>query len=170
MEHIWTIENWVDVLDYDNKTYRTGLRLVFDNGVDPILRNACKTFSAWLRKEYFFPVRVPIYFKNKLKLRCQDGDLTYGTFLEPSSYDIEPYIRVAVGDFPKLCSEWGDDEATYYVYNLMAHELTHYFQWINGLKLTPIGRERQATAYAQYITDEYAEQTNTKQSEDGSLP
>lgn len=39
----------------------------------------------------------------------------------------------------------------------MAHELTHYFQWINALKLTPIGRERQANAYARYITDEYAE-------------
>ena len=39
----------------------------------------------------------------------------------------------------------------------IAHELTHYFQWINALKLTPIGQERQATKYARYILDEYAE-------------
>lgn len=39
----------------------------------------------------------------------------------------------------------------------IAHELTHYFQWINSLQLTPIGEERQAARYAGYILDEYAE-------------
>lgn len=38
----------------------------------------------------------------------------------------------------------------------MEHELTHYFQWVNSLNLTPIGQERQATKYARYIMDEYA--------------
>ena len=33
----------------------------------------------------------------------------------------------------------------------------YFFQWINALKLTPIGQERQATNYARYILDEYAE-------------
>ena len=37
------------------------------------------------------------------------------------------------------------------------HELTHYFQWINALELTPIGMERQATKYARYVLDDYAE-------------
>ena len=39
----------------------------------------------------------------------------------------------------------------------MAHELTHYFQWINSIKLTPIGKERQATNYADYVLEDYAE-------------
>lgn len=33
----------------------------------------------------------------------------------------------------------------------------YFFQWINALKLTPIGQERQATNYARCILDEYAE-------------
>ncbi|MCL2670548.1 MAG: hypothetical protein FWF10_00740 [Clostridiales bacterium] len=43
-----------------------------------------------------------------------------------------------------------------YLFSL-AHELTHYFQWINGIQLTEIGEERQATCYANWILDEYAE-------------
>ncbi|MCE0554415.1 hypothetical protein LQK80_24240 [Bacillus thuringiensis] len=39
----------------------------------------------------------------------------------------------------------------------IAHELTHYFQWINDIRLTRIGYERQATAYSGYIIDEYKE-------------
>ena len=37
----------------------------------------------------------------------------------------------------------------------VAHELTHYFQWVNGLELTAIGEERQAAYYADIIIDEY---------------
>ena len=155
--HIWTIENWMKVLNYDVKHYRKGLRFIFDDGVDPFLRCACKDFAVWLRKEYNFPVRIPVYFKNKQQLRCIDGDLAYGTFFEPCSYEDEPYIRIAVGDFQKLCAEWGEDDAVFSVFKTITHELTHYFQWINGLKLTPRGKERQATAYSQFVIDEYAE-------------
>ena len=35
--------------------------------------------------------------------------------------------------------------------------VTHYFQWINSIKLTPIGKERQATNYADYVLEDYAE-------------
>ena len=57
----------------------------------------CKKFTKWMRSEYFFPIRVPIYFKNKVKLKCLDGDLAYGTCFLPDSYKDEPYIRIAVG-------------------------------------------------------------------------
>lgn len=101
--HIWTIEKWIKNLSYDKTAYRKGLRLVFDKNVDAELCSACKHFAAWMRKEYFFPIRIPIYFKNKKKLRCLDGDLADGTFFEPISYADEPYIRIAVGDFNELC-------------------------------------------------------------------
>ena len=155
--HIWTIENWVKILDYDNITYRTGLRLRFDENVDGELRSACKHFATWMRKEYFFPIRIPIYLKNKRKLRCIDGDLAYGTFFEPTSYKDEPYIRIAVGDFCESCQKFGKENAILSVLEIISHELTHYFQWINELELTSIGKERQATMYARYIVSEYVE-------------
>lgn len=39
----------------------------------------------------------------------------------------------------------------------LAHELTHYFQYINQLELTRIGEERQATVYSDYILSDYDE-------------
>ena len=78
-------------------------------------------------------------------------------FFEPISYADEPYIRIAVGDFNELCRKWGRENAIFFILKVMSHELTHYFQWINGLKLTSIGKERQATMYSEYIVSEYAD-------------
>lgn len=157
MEHIWTLENWEKNFDLMDPAHRTGLRLRFDKGTDPEVRRACLEFSAFLRREYFFPVRVPVYLKNKKKIKCLDGDLAYGTFFRPDSYRVEPYIRIAVGDYPILCEKWGKGSALTAVLLTFSHELTHYFQWINALDLTPVGQERQAKKYARYILDEYAE-------------
>ena len=113
MDHIWTIENWEQNIDLMEEGHRTGFRLRFDSGIDPEVRRACKEFAAFLRKEYFFPLRVVAYIKNKKKIRAMDGDLVYGTF-------------------------WSmEDDYT--------------------VELTPIGMERQATKYARYVLDDYAE-------------
>jgi predicted SprT family Zn-dependent metalloprotease len=53
-------------------------------------------------------------------------------------------------------AKWGKDDALARILATIAHELTHYFQWINNLKLTPMGRERQANQYAGFILAEYA--------------
>lgn len=107
--------------------HRTSLRIRFDKDIDSEVRRSCKEFVSFLRKEYFFPLRVVIYVKNVKKLIAMDGDKVYGTFWSMNDdYSVEPHIRVAAGDY-------------------------------NALKLTPIGQERQATKYARYILDEYAE-------------
>ena len=88
-----------------------------------------------------------------------DGDSVIGSFFEPFTYDFEPYIRIATGDYRELLESDGRDRAISSILISIAHELTHYFQWINGLtsKLTPIGIERQATMYSHFIVDEYTE-------------
>ena len=55
-----------------------------------------------------------------------------------------------------LANHLGKDNALASILLSLAHELTHYYQWINNIQLTPTGRERQATKYANYIIDEYA--------------
>lgn len=49
----------------------------------------------------------------------------------------------------------GVDGATKAILLSVAHELTHYYQWINHLGLTQIGAERQATVYSYYVVDDY---------------
>lgn len=158
MYHIWTIEDWERNIDLTREGHRTSLRMRFDKDVDGEVRRACKEFAVFLRREYFFPIRIVVYIKNKSKITAMDGDKVYGTFWSiEDDYTVEPYIHVAAGDYNELCAKWGKESALTAILLTMAHELTHYFQWINSLKLTPIGQERQATKYARYVLDEYAE-------------
>lgn len=152
--HIWCLENWKKYISHE---CRSGIRIRFDADIDDEVRRSCKEFGKWMRYEYYFPIRVPVYIKNSTYVRANDGDLVYGTFFRPNEYSVEPYIRIAAGDYAKMNIEWGKDAALAAILKTMAHELTHYFQWINNLKLTPIGEERQATQYSRFILDEYAE-------------
>ena len=162
--HIWTIEKWFRHLNYDQSNYRTGLRLRFDQKVHPEIKRAIKSFCKWIRSEYSFPVRVPIYVKTAKYIKAQDGEMVSATFLGPIDKSQEPYIRIASGDVSELLNTLDiytsvpqRDNALAGILGLIAHELTHYFQWINGIELTEKGCERQAKAYVDYILDEYKE-------------
>lgn len=154
--HIWTIENWEKYLDrIENR--RTGLRFKYESSIDSELKREFKEFANWMKSEYYFPLRMPIYVKNRKFIKAVDGDSVVGTFFEPFSYSDEPYIKIAVGDYNDLKETLGKNKALEALFLTVAHELTHYYQWINHLPLTPIGRERQATRYSQFIVDEYFE-------------
>ena len=155
--HIWMLEKWEKHYDLSDKKHRIGLRTRFEKGVDPEVRGACLRFCAWLRTEYFFPIRIPIYFKKSEYIKAKDGDLVSATFWGPLDKQVEPYARIATGDYQKMKEKRGRDNALASILMSVAHELTHYFQWINDIELTEIGSERQATNYARIILDEYAD-------------
>lgn len=140
-----------------NNNFRSGLRLKFDSDVHCEVRQACKEFCKWLRSEYYFPIRVPVYIKSVERIKALDGDLVCATFFEPFNRDVEPYIKVATGYYNDLIKKFGKDKAVLSIIRPIEHELTHYFQWVNDIKLTIIGEERQASAYANFIMDEYGE-------------
>ena len=153
--HIWTIDNWKKNL-HDDILRRTGIRFRYDKSVHPEVKRACSQFANWLRSEYYFPLRILIYIKGSKTIHTKDGDNVVGSFFEPFSYLDEPYIRIATGDYDELTQNFGKDNALASILLSLAHELTHYYQWINNIQLTPIGRERQATIYSNYIIDEYS--------------
>lgn len=152
---LWTMKKWVQ--RYDTSCIRHGVRLRCDKEIDPEVRRACKEFCQWLRMEYEFPMRVPIYLKNSALIKAMDKEMVSATFFGPYDKYQEPYIRVAAGDYQELLKKRGKDNALASYLHSIAHELTHYFQWLNGIELTPIGTERQAGRYAGLILDKYAE-------------
>ena len=164
-KHIWTIEKWMSNPAINNANRRNGLRLRIEKEVDPRLKSGCLEFAKWLRKEYFFPSRVHIYIKARKRIRAMDGEYVCGTIFLPENYNFEPYIKVATGDFLELCEKRGVSNAINQILLCIAHELTHYYQWINSLNLTIIGEERQATRYSYYVLDEY----RTGGTRDGSV-
>ena len=80
-----------------------------------------------------------------------------GTFFEPLQHTIEPYIRIATGDYEELKEEIGRDQALASILTVIAHELTHYFQWINGIQKTERDSECQARRCAKKLLKKYAE-------------
>ncbi len=155
--NIWEKTCWES--KYCNSDIRTGLRLKSDKGVDAEVKRACKDFCKWLRKKYCFPVRVPVYLKSSYRIKSKDGDTVCGTFFEPDNACVEPYIRIATGDYNELVEKWGKDNALASILIVIAHELTHYFQWINDVDLTENGYDRQAINYSKSILYEYAQTT-----------
>lgn len=151
--NIWRCDRWKEI--YQGHEIRSGLRLRFDTGVDEDVKNALKDFAKYLRKEYIFPIRVPIYVRYTMKIMARDGDLVNGTFLGPYDKLEEPYIRIAVGDYCQEKLKRGKGEAVISYFYVIAHELTHYFQWLNQIEITEIGKERQATRWADIIVKNY---------------
>ena len=108
-----------------------------------------------IRLEIWNPCRLEE--ENWSAPRFEAGTVLRTFWSMEDDYTVEPYIRVAAGDYLDLCEKWGKDSALTAILLTIGHELTHYFQWINALELTLMGMERQATKYARYVLDDYAE-------------
>lgn len=154
--NIWEDNTWHTYINAENSDFRSGLRLRFDAGVDGDVRSACIKFAKWLRREYSFPVRIPIYVKSSERIKAHDGDMVCGTFFWPHSTTDEPYARIATGDYRYLCGLWGENDAIASVLWSLAHELTHYFQWLNQIEQSEIDEEKQAERTANEVMGRYA--------------
>lgn len=155
--NIWKSSNWRNNLEICNQERRKGLRFRFQKDVNKEVRRACIDFGNWLRKEFDFPIRIFVFFKSTPHIKAFDGEFVSATFFEPFSKADEPYIRIATGDYQQMVEEWGEDDALAAILGSVAHEITHYFQWINDIRLTDVGLEKQATHYRKKIITEYAQ-------------
>ena len=93
----------------------------------------------------------------------------FGDFFGPIDLHEEPYIRIAVGDYEDLLRERfhgdiqeGKDNALAAILCSIAHELSHYFQWIKDQEAwceleDHTKYERQAAYYAREIVRDYAD-------------
>ena len=59
---------WINII-YKEKyqdSKKRGLRLRFEKSVDLDIRNQCISFCQWLRKNYYFPIRIYIYLYDNI--------------------------------------------------------------------------------------------------------
>ena len=149
------MKKWVDY--YRIHSCRSGILIRFEKGVDPEVKRAIQEMTKWLRQEYVFPKRVKVYVFARYSIKASNGEQVCGTFFRPADRDIEPYIRISTGDYPKLLTERGKDNALAAILFTLLQQFTYYFQWLNNLDLTLIGETRQATNHARKILSLYAE-------------
>ena len=154
--HIWTLERWKRYIDSSGISLQSRIRVISDSGINEDLKQSCRNFILWVKAEYYFPVPLCVKIKKQPVLKTQDGEGAVGTFWEPTDNTTLPYIRIAVGDYPELLEAEGRDDAIATILTVIAHEMTHYFQWLNAIPLTDRGRERQAVQYSHFIIHEYS--------------
>jgi hypothetical protein len=136
---------------------RTGLRLRSEAGVHPEVRSVCIKFCKWLRTQIDFPVRVVIYLKKDYQIMNRTTkQMATATFLAPYEKDVEPYIRIATGDYDELIIERGKADALYAMLDTIAHEIIHYQQWLEERKMS---EEEAEEGYK--MVDMYAETINS---------
>ena len=124
---------------------RTGLRIRGQRG-QPEVREALKRFAKWLRQEYEFPIRVPVYLSKNRYITAIDGDECSASFFGPYERDVEPYIRIATGDYDELLAKSGKYVALGTYMCSLAHEVLHYQQWVAVGRAHERGVARKAAA------------------------
>ncbi|MEK4031395.1 hypothetical protein MKZ02_23320 [Pseudobacillus sp. FSL P4-0506] len=137
-----------------DEVLRNGLRVRCEQGVHPEVRRACLEFGKWMRKEFDFPIRVVVYLKKDYQIKnITTKELVSATFFAPYDKTQEPYIRIATGDYLELLEELGQDNALASILGSIAHEVGHYYQWVDNKDLD----EDEAEDYGEYMLDLYAQ-------------
>lgn len=95
------------------------------------VRAALIRFARWLRCKYDFPIRVPVYLSPEKEIRTIHGNKVSASFFAPFDRNVEPYIRIATGDYEDLKRERGRDNALAAFITSLSHEIIHYRQWID---------------------------------------
>ena len=144
MKDLWKID-WPD-------SRNGGIYLRFSKNVDKELRSVIMAFSRWLRWYYHFPIKVMVYVKDAPYILTQvNKERGVASIFLPYDKSECPYIRLATGDYNDLVKEKGETNAKCSIICSMAHEITHYYQWLRDDELD----ETQATRKAIKIVYKY---------------
>ena len=149
---------WFEIKDkkqYVNETFKSGIELFFNKKIDSGLKKSCKRFIKWLKTKYYFPILVEIHFKTTDRVEAENGEKLYGLFFGPYDKEYQSYIRIATGEYKDDCANKGRDNARVYILHTIAHELSHYFQWIQYGWKDKKKDEKEASECADYIIDCY---------------
>ena len=110
-------------------TVRKGLRIRI-NKSNAEIANHFKLFAAWLRKHYDFPIRLPVYLSDKKYVVDKEGESCVSIFFAPYDNQVEPYIKIATGDFQDLVEERGKESAVFDILFSFALDIKKYQKWL----------------------------------------
>jgi hypothetical protein len=130
---------------------RTGLHIRGHRG-HPEVRGALIRYAKWLRQNYEFPIRVPVYLLPGEFVTTIHGSRCSASFFAPWERTVEPYIRIATGDYPALRKSIGRDNALAGYLQSLSHEVVHYLQWTSTGEVWEKGVVRRART----MIDRYA--------------
>lgn len=134
---------------------RKGLRIRSNPNIEFEIKHSIHIFGKWMRKNFEFPIRVVVYLKEEENIVTSTGEKVSATFFALYQKNVEPYIRIATGDYEEMIRDCNEGVAVYPYLRSMAHEIVHYQQWWEDRPFD----EEEAEGRADSIVDQFIEQT-----------
>lgn len=157
---------WIDI-EY-KKTYKEsplrGLRLSSSKKTNSTLRLECFKFCKWLRKHYWFPIRVRVHLLSYEDFCTFDTERKTAIFWYPLTWDEKPnekrnnpVVYIATGKYEKRSKRHGTKDTLCNYFFDIVHELTHYFQWYfyEFDKRTDRSLEIEANRWGYWLVSQY---------------
>ncbi len=150
--------SWIDKEDrkyYKDSAKASGIRYKFynyGNDFDEHTMEAVKKFIVFLRKKYYFPIRLNILFCDTQAFRHHiDNHTYYGAFYSMDDEKRKIYPRISIASKVTKNNTLED------ILFALAHEITHYYQWyfLEEDKRTSRSLEIEANKWSRYIVDLY---------------
>lgn len=144
------------------KSIESGIVFIYDKRVNKEVKRACVNFQKWLSKNIFFPVKLYVYIRNSEHVKTTKGESVVGRLSVPKNYkNIENgdvFAEISVGDYKKLLNTKNKSVALADILDPIAHEIIHYFQWINNeiIGYLPYFKEKDAIKYSTKLLLEYS--------------
>ena len=113
-----------------NDELRNGLRIRCSSDVNFKIKGISIEFGKWLRKKYKFPNRVVIYIRNSYIYKTKQNSEFTASFFAPYNRESGSFIRIKVGQYKLQDDMEENSEMLMLVLESIAHEITHYQQWI----------------------------------------
>jgi hypothetical protein len=118
----WECKQYKNI--YRNTINEGGISIYFGKSPSD-LKKAIDKFITWLETNYDFPVKIYIDFVYKNYLKMRSGRKVNGKFCWLDTHD-DVEIIIPIKEYPKK----RDLED---IMGSLAHELTHYMEWINNI-------------------------------------
>ena len=132
-----------------------GVYLHFAKGIDCELKQKIMAFCRWMRRNYVFPIKLEIFISDDPYIvNSQTGEKVSATIFLPNDKS-SSLARVSTGNYLKDIEKIDQFSADCNVLASIAHEVTHYFQWLRDE--SPELSERQAQSKAKRIVYKYVD-------------
>ena len=135
--------------EYLDSADKIGVRCRFSINFDEQVKNEIKKFISYIRKNYYFPIRLNVvFFDEAYFVNDIDGHKYYGVFYDGDD-NVYPKIHIAA----RLTERNPLEDILFSI----AHEITHYYQWyfLEDEKQTDRSLEIEANKWSDYILAEY---------------
>lgn len=144
------------------KNCESGIVFIYDKKANKEVKRACVNLEKWLSKNIYFPVKLYVYIRNSIRVKTTKGESVVGRLSVPKNREHiengDVFDEIAIGDYKKLLNTKNKSVALADILDPIAHEIIHYFQWINNeiIGYLPYFKEKDAIKYSTKLLLEYS--------------